>query len=93
MSSHLTDNDKERLREAFRLRHQHEKMLKKEHDLCFIESLLNIESQESEGINLSKTEFHLDNETSKAMILWHEWILILYYCLLLSELFSYSVVW
>ena len=63
MSSHLTDADKERLREAFRLRRQHEKMLKKEHNLCFIESLINIESQKTEGITLGKTEFHPENET------------------------------
>lgn len=63
MSSHLTDDDKERLRGAFKLRRQDEKMLKKEHDLCFIEILLNIDPQETEGINLGKTEFHLENVT------------------------------
>ena len=63
MSSHLTDDDKDRLREAFRLRRQHENILKKEHDFCFIESLFNIESQETEELNWGKTEFHPDNET------------------------------
>jgi len=63
MSQHLTDDDKERLREAFRLRDQDEERLKEEHDLCFIESLLTIESQGTEGINLGKYLFHPDNET------------------------------
>lgn len=63
MSSHLTDGDKERLREAFKLRRQDEKMLKKENDVCFIEILLNIEQQETAGINFGKTEFHLENLT------------------------------
>ena len=63
MSQHLADDDKERLRQAFRLRRQDEKMLKKEHGLCFIESLLNIESQGTEGINFGKHWFHPDNET------------------------------
>jgi hypothetical protein len=51
MSSHLTDDDKDRLRDAFRLPRRHEKILKKEHDFCFIERLLYIESQETEGLN------------------------------------------
>ena len=63
MSQHLTDDDKERLREAFRLQHQDEKSLKKEYDLCFIESLLTIESQRTAGITLGKHWFHPDNET------------------------------
>ena len=63
MSSHLTDDDKERLREAFGLQPQHEQMPTKEHDHCFIESLIDIESQETEEIDLGKSEFHPDNET------------------------------
>ena len=63
MSQHLTDDDKERLREAFKLRRQDEKELKMNHDLCFIESLLTIESQRTEGITLGKHWFHPDNET------------------------------
>jgi hypothetical protein len=51
MSQHLTDDDKERLRDAFRLRRQEEKGFKKEYDLCFIESLLTMESQRTEGNN------------------------------------------
>jgi hypothetical protein len=42
MSQHLTDDDKERLREAYRLRRQDEERLKEVHDLCFIESLLRV---------------------------------------------------
>jgi hypothetical protein len=63
MSSHLTDDDKDRLRDAFGLPRHHEEILKKEHDLCFIESLLFIESHKTEGLNRGKTEFHPDNET------------------------------
>ena len=63
MSQHLTDDDKERLRAAFRLRDEDEERLKEEHDLCFIESLLAIESQGTEGISLGKHLFHPDNET------------------------------
>ena len=63
MSQHLTDDDKERLRQAFKLRHQEEKMHKKEHDLCFIESLLTVESQRTEGMSWGKHWFHPDNET------------------------------
>jgi hypothetical protein len=62
MSSHLTDDDKDRLRDAFRLPRRHEKILKKEHDFCFIERLLYIESQETEGLTWGITEFHPDNE-------------------------------
>ena len=63
MSQHLTDDDKERLREAYRLRRQDEERLKEVHDLCFIESLLTMESQKTEGITFGKHWFHPDNET------------------------------
>ena len=71
MSQHLTDDDKERLRDAFRLRRQEEKGLKKEYDLCFIESLLTMESQRTEGITFGKHWFHpsSNNKTLNARLL------------------------
>jgi hypothetical protein len=62
MSPDNTIGEQFRLRDAFRLPRRHEKILKKEHDFCFIERLLYIESQETEGLTWGITEFHPDNE-------------------------------